>query len=148
MMPGDEKVVGRPVYALLSKPPKLEDPSRRRTGTPATVAGQWDVRLEFVHGPPDHTRGAGAGWREADGNPSRASSSRGDLSGIGGGQHGALPQFAPGARDAPGLRFQRRVNGDQMTGTVNLGEYGTTAFTAQRHNIRRRAGGGTGNPTT
>jgi L-seryl-tRNA(Ser) seleniumtransferase len=61
MMPGDEKVVADRLYALLSKPPKIENPPPPPSGQPATRRAV-DLRLEFVHGSANHT-GAGTGRR-------------------------------------------------------------------------------------
>jgi len=35
-----------------------------------------------------------------------------------------------------GFEFTGKVEGDKITGTVNLGEYGQTTWTAQRHQYR------------
>src|SRR5882724_1217887 len=42
MTAGDEKVVADRLYALLSKPPKIEVPAQPE-GTPVNIAGQWEV---------------------------------------------------------------------------------------------------------
>src|SRR5262249_26151610 len=53
MSPGDEKTVADRLYAVLSKPPKI-DRALEAQGTPVSVAGQWDVHLEFVRGSINH----------------------------------------------------------------------------------------------
>src|SRR5271169_3928591 len=55
MIAGDEKVVADRLYTLLSKPPKMENPPPPPSGSPAVLSGQWDLRLEFVHGSASHT---------------------------------------------------------------------------------------------
>src|SRR5579864_4626087 len=54
MMPGDEKVAAERLYAVLSKPPKIEA-APVPTGEPVNVAGQWEAHLEFVRGSARHT---------------------------------------------------------------------------------------------
>ena len=45
MIAGEEKVVADRLYALLSKPPKMENPPAPPSGQPAAISGQWDLRL-------------------------------------------------------------------------------------------------------
>ncbi len=40
--------------------------------------------------------------------------------------------------------FTARVDGDKMTGSVYLGEYGTVTFTAKRHKYQQMGGRRTG----
>ena len=54
MTPGDEKVVADRLHAILSKPPKIDAPPAPPTGQPASVAGLWEVRLDFVRGSASH----------------------------------------------------------------------------------------------
>ena len=53
MAPGEEKLVAERLYAIFSKPPRIQ----RLTSTEPTaqVAGQWALKLEFVSGKADHT---------------------------------------------------------------------------------------------
>src|SRR5262249_29698864 len=53
MTPGDEKIVADRLYTALSKPTKI-DRAPEPQGQPVSVAGQWEVRLEFVRGSADH----------------------------------------------------------------------------------------------
>ena len=54
MMPGDDKIVAERLYAVLSNPPKFENPEA--PASPAvTVSGQWEARLEFGRGSANHT---------------------------------------------------------------------------------------------
>src|SRR5262249_19008314 len=55
MSPGDEKVVADRIYALLSKPPKIDAPPAPPTGQPASLAGQWELHLEFMRGSVSHS---------------------------------------------------------------------------------------------
>jgi uncharacterized pyridoxal phosphate-dependent enzyme len=135
MSPGDEKIVADRLYAVLSKPPKMPTPPPASEGTPASVAGQWEVHLEFMRGSVTHTI-----LLEQDG---------GKLVGT---HHG---EFASGdlagTVEANAVRFQSgygtegtrvsyqftgKVEGGRMSGTVALGEYGEARWSAERHQYR------------
>jgi D-glucosaminate-6-phosphate ammonia-lyase len=53
MMPGDERVVAEQLYAVLSRPPKVEAPLAP-SGEPVNVAGQWEAHLESLRGSARH----------------------------------------------------------------------------------------------
>ena len=132
MMPGDEKIVGERIYALLSKPPKFADPEPAPAGSPAPVAGQWEVALEFGRGSATHTV-----LLEQDGGKlvgtHRGEYFSGDLTGT---VAASQVKFRSSHRvhgTRLGYDFAGVVDGDKITGTVNLGEYGVTTFVAQRH---------------
>jgi D-glucosaminate-6-phosphate ammonia-lyase len=131
MMPGDEKVVADRLHAALSKPPKFEDPAIPQ-GQLVSVAGQWDVHLEFVRGSANHKI-----VLEQDGaklvGSHQAEFSTGELNGA---VAANTVRFRSGIRvEGQGLSyaFTGTVEGDKMSGVVNLGEYGDAKWTAQKH---------------
>jgi L-seryl-tRNA(Ser) seleniumtransferase len=138
MSPGDEKVVAERLYALLSKPPKIDAPAAPPEGQPASVAGQWDVHLDFVRGSASHKL-----ILEQDGGKLMGTHegefASGDLNGT---VAGNLVRFQSGY-GTEGTRvsyqFTGNVEGAKMSGTVALGEYGEAKWTAERHSYR--AGG-------
>jgi D-glucosaminate-6-phosphate ammonia-lyase len=131
MMPGDVKVVAERLHAVLSRPPKFENPPEPQAPT-VTVAGQWVARLEFGRGSAIHNivleqdgaKLAGTHFAEFD---------SGDLNGT---VSGNTVRFQSGYR-IQGQRlsyvFTGEVEGDKMAGTVGLGEYGETTWSAERH---------------
>lgn len=131
LMPGDAKVVGERLYAVLSKPPRFQNPPPPQPPS-ISVNGQWDARLEFGRGSANHTivleqNGANlVGTHRAE---FYSSDVRGTVS-------GNEAQFRSSFQ-IQGQRlsylFKGSVDGDKMTGTVNLGEYGETTWTAQKH---------------
>ncbi len=134
MMPGDEKVVAQKVHALLSKPPKMAQPEAPQTPS-VQVSGQWTVQLEFGRGSATHTL-----FFEQDG-PKLAGSHRGefqagDLAGTISGNSLQFRSSLPTLGSRVGFEFAGKVEGDKISGTVNLGEYGQTTWTAQRHQYR------------
>ncbi len=138
MMPGDDKVVADRLYAVLSNPPKFESPAPPPQGEPVAVAGQWDVRLQFDRGSVDHTIIVEQQGARLVGTH-RGEFYSGDLSGT---VAANTVQFQS-SHQAEGNRlsygFSGTVEGDKISGVVNLGEYGQARWTAQRHQYR---GGG------
>jgi hypothetical protein len=138
MIAGEENIVADRIYALLSKPPKFKDPDPPPSGQPATVAGQWEAHLEFGRGSATHTI-----VLEQNG-PKLAGTHHGEyFSGDLAGTVAANTVRFRSMHRVHGTQlsydFTGSVEGDRITGTVNMGEYGTTAFTAQRHQYQ--AGG-------
>src|SRR4029453_13255626 len=136
MAPGDEKIIADRLVALLSKPPaQPETPAP--AGSPPDVSGQWTVKIQYAAGTTTHTllltqKGSDLGGfhqgefvtREVTGTvdpaPIRIRSAYGE-------QHG----------DSVNLTFSGKVNGDQMSGTLDMGEYLGATWTATRRNSRR-----------
>ena len=140
MMPGDEKVVAERLYAALSTPPKAEA-AAPPPGEPASVAGQWEVRLEFGRGSANHTivleqQGARLAGTH------RGEFYTGDLSGTVAGNSVRFQSSPQAEGDRLTYEFTGTVEGGKMGGTVSLGEYGEARWTAERHQYRagRRAG--------
>lgn len=131
MIPGDEKVVADRLHAVLSKPPKIEDPVLTG-GTSSPVAGQWDVTINFIRGSATHSVSLEQQGEKLLGSH-RGEFVTGDLTG---GMAGENIRFRS-SQKIEGTRlfwdFQGKVSGDSMSGTVAMGEYGEAKWTAQRH---------------
>jgi L-seryl-tRNA(Ser) seleniumtransferase len=133
MSPGDEKVVADRLYAVLSQPHPPKGPVQLKA--PVTdLTGEWNVHIDFVSGSTEHLLflkqennrlvGSHQGdfvTRDAsgtiDGNAVKISSSVVES------QHG----------DALSYTFTGTVNGDEMSGSLDLGEYRKATWTAKRH---------------
>jgi L-seryl-tRNA(Ser) seleniumtransferase len=136
MAPGEDKIVGDRIFQILSasRPPwKPEAPK-----TPAgDLTGRWDVRIEFVAGGAEHafhvTQQGNQlmGTHQGDfvardfsgtisGNDVRISSSVGEV-------HGAALSY----------RFTGKLEGDKMSGALDMGEYLGAKWTATRHTFGR-----------
>lgn len=134
MMAGDDRVAAERIYAVLSKPPKFAAPEVPQ-GTPASVAGQWEVRIEYQRGSAGHVL-----ILEQDGTKvvgtHRGEFVQGDLSG----SVAANQVRFRSSQKIEGTRlfydFSGTVDGDRMAGSVNLGEYGEARWSAQRHQYR------------
>jgi D-glucosaminate-6-phosphate ammonia-lyase len=135
MTPGDEKVVADRLYALLSKPPKFENPAPPPNGQPATVAGQWEVKLDFVYGSANHTI-----LLEQDGaklvGTHHGEFASGDLSGSVAANTLRFQSSLGTEGTRVSFQFTGTVDGDKMSGTVALGEYGEARWAAQKHQYR------------
>jgi len=136
MMPEDVKVVADRVYEILSAKRPAWKPETPKT--PASdLTGRWDVRIQFAAGSSDHAfhvRQQGnqlTGTHQGDfvardfsgaisGNDVRIASSVGEV-------HGAALSY----------RFTGRLEGDKMSGTLDMGEYLGAKWTATRHTFGR-----------
>ena len=133
MVPGDEKVVAERLYAVLTKPPKVEPV---KTEPPAvTVTGQWDLHVTFVRGAADQTL-----IFEQEGDrlvgSHRGEFLQGDLNGqVSGNQvRFRSSQKIEGTRLS--YNFKGTATGETMEGVVEMGEYGEARWTAKRHQYR------------
>jgi L-seryl-tRNA(Ser) seleniumtransferase len=139
MMPGDAKAVAERLYAVLSKPPKFDNPPPAQAPS-VNVAGQWMARVEYGRGSANHNlvleqdgaRLTGTHYAEFDSS---------DLSGT---LSGNAIRFQSSYRiqgQRLSFTFTGTVEGDRMSGTVNQGEYGEAKWTAQRHKYAARRNG-------
>jgi L-seryl-tRNA(Ser) seleniumtransferase len=142
MSPGDEKVVAQRLYAVLSKPPRIDNPPAPPQGEPTNVAGQWEVRLDFGYGSATHTVAF-----EQDGAKLKGTHhgefAAGDLSGTVAANNVTFQSSLPTEGQRVSFQFKGAVENGKMAGTVALGEYGEAKWTAERHQYRtggRRAG--------
>jgi L-seryl-tRNA(Ser) seleniumtransferase len=135
MQAGDEKVVADRVYALLSKPPKIEEPPAPPQGQPATLAGQWELHLEFVHLSADHTL-----MLEQDGSKLMGTHhgefASGDLTGTVAANTVRFQSSLGTEGTRVSFQFTGTAESGKMSGTVALGEYGEAKWTALKHQYR------------
>ena len=131
MQPGDANIAADRLYAALSKPPQPE-PVSEPSGAPANVAGRWDAVVEYKRGKAMHIL-----TFEQSGNILTGTHQGEIVSGdLKGSADGSDLHFAANHRiEGTSLHFafHGKVEGSAMEGTVDLGEYGTATFTAQRH---------------
>ena len=137
MSPGDERIVADKLHKLLSNPPKRE--RGNEVIPPATVlSGRWEVHIEYAAGHSTHTlhlsqkgdrlTGTHQGdfvWRDISGSISGDSV---ELSSALSEQRG----------DSVNYRFTGTVDGDTISGTLDLGEYLSARWCGKRHHTPRR----------
>jgi L-seryl-tRNA(Ser) seleniumtransferase len=134
LMPGEPKLVAERIHAVLSNPPKFENPPIPQ-GEPVSIAGQWQAELRFLRGSAVHTLvfeqhgDALLGTHQGE-------FVLGDLSG----KVAANQVQFRSSQKIQGQRlsyeFTGTVDGDTIAGKVNLGEYGEASWSAQRHHYR------------
>jgi L-seryl-tRNA(Ser) seleniumtransferase len=136
MMPDDVKIVADRVHEILAAKRPDWKPETLKTGA-ADLTGRWDVKIEFAAGSSEHAfhvRQQGnqlMGTHQGDfvardfngsisGNDVRISSSVGEV-------HGAALSY----------RFTGKIEGDKMSGALEMGEYLGAKWTASRHSFGR-----------
>jgi L-seryl-tRNA(Ser) seleniumtransferase len=137
MMPGDDKVVARRLYEVLSKPPRTEAAEKKAPSV--DISGQWDVKLEFVYGSAEH----GFVFEQKGGE--LAGTHAGEFLGsdLRGTVEGDQVRFRSSHRyegTRIGYEFSGHATADRIEGTVGLGEYGEARFTAARHRYGQPGG--------
>ena len=129
MAPGDDKVVAERLFAVLSKPVRVEEKPKAPPTTDLT--GTWDVRIEYAASASTHRLHLRQRGNDLDGTHQGDFESR-DLRGtIDGDAVRVRSSWEHG--DSINYTFSGRVSGDEMTGEVSLGEYLDARFTAKRH---------------
>ena len=131
MAPGDERVVADRLYALLSKPERVEE--KAPAAPTVDLSGAWDVRIEYAASSASHRLHLRQRGAEVDGQHQGDFVTR-DLSGMVDGDAVRLRSDFPESNgDALGYTFTGRAGADEMTGEVDMGEYLKARFTAKRH---------------
>jgi L-seryl-tRNA(Ser) seleniumtransferase len=124
-------VVADRLFALLSKPPKIDAPPQPEPPG-ITIAGQWDVTLDFGYNTARHKL-----MFEQDGAKLAGSHEgefgAGDLHGTVAGHSVAFQSSLPTEGTRVSFQFSGTHEGGKLSGTVGLGEYGEARWTAARH---------------
>jgi L-seryl-tRNA(Ser) seleniumtransferase len=130
MNPQDHVVVADRLHALLSKPPRIEAPAKSEAVT-ASVAGHWKLHMKYFAGSAEHRLFFGQSGSELDG-IHEGEMLDGSLSGSIEGNEVSFRSRHPYQGSSLGYAFEGKVNGDRMSGTVSMGEYGLGEWTAER----------------
>jgi len=130
MWPGEYKLVAERLREILSKAP---GPRPKTSYAPprGDVSGLWEAQLQFSVGSTQH-----GFYLTCKGNAVSGQYTARLVKGVVKGHvDGHQIQFSSGGRiEGTSLRYTYKgtINGNQMSGTVDLGEYGTARFTATR----------------
>jgi uncharacterized pyridoxal phosphate-dependent enzyme len=130
MMPGDAKIVGDAVFAALSHPPKFTAPEIPQ-GPPADVAGIWNVRIKYSCGEGvqrfllEQQAGKVSGVHQG-------AIYSGNLTGKVQAQQVSFRSVMPVGGNEIEYSFNGSVQGNSMSGTVALGEYGHGEWSAAK----------------
>jgi len=133
LKPGDEKVIADRLYAILSAPPTLK--SQEAPKAPVTdLTGVWDVQIEFRASAGDHTLSLHQQGGRIQGIHRGEFVAR-DLTGVIDGDsvrlQSRLPERAIG--NALSFTFSGKVEGEMMSGELDMGEYMKARWSAKRH---------------
>ena len=135
MMPGEEKIVGDRIVEVLRNPPKREPVSNDPPS--ADVSGRWDVHIDYLASASDHVLHLRQQEGRIEGTHQGDFVSR-DLGGsIEGNNVRLMSNYTERHGDALAFEFTGKVEGDQMSGTLSMGEYLEARWTAKRHVFRR-----------
>jgi L-seryl-tRNA(Ser) seleniumtransferase len=136
MMPGDHKIVASRISAVLKDHPQFQNPVVPQ-GDLASVDGQWRATLTFARGSADHMLVFEQHGDSLVGTHFGEYGS-GDLSG----KVVANTVKFHSAQKIEGQQlsyeFSGSAQGDKMSGTLNMGEYGTATWSAERHQYQSR----------
>ncbi|MBI4877151.1 MAG: hypothetical protein HY822_21160 [Acidobacteria bacterium] len=135
MAPGDERVVAERLHAVLSNPPRQEPV--RSEAPAADLTGRWDVRIEYLASASNHVLHLRQQGDRIEGTHQGDFVSR-DLAGsITGDQVRLQSSYTERHGDSLMFEFTGRLAGDEIAGTLGMGEYLEARWTARRHAFRR-----------
>jgi L-seryl-tRNA(Ser) seleniumtransferase len=139
MADGDEKIVAERLYQALANPRKRDSSPSSQSSVPpaADVSGQWDVQIEYAATRSTHTLNLRQTGNRVEGSHHGEFVSR-DLGGsIEGSRVQLSSSYTERHGDALSFRFTGEVHADEMSGTLDMGEYLTAKWSAKRHEYRR-----------
>lgn len=128
MTPAEVKIVADAIYKHLKNPPHFDNPVVP-TGSPASVAGTWDVTVHYLRGTGEQQFILKQDTNQITGEH------HGEIynTTIAGAVHAneiALTSTLPVRGYPLTCRFKGTVEGNKMSGTVNMGEYGEAKWEA------------------
>jgi len=132
MLNGEEKIVADRLYATMTAPPKVE--AAPSTAAPATdLSGRWNVRIDFLASSSEHVLHLKQQADTLEGTHQGDFLSR-DLAGS---IHGNEVRIASSVSERHGdslqYEFTGTLTGEELSGTLSMGEYLGARFTAKRH---------------
>jgi L-seryl-tRNA(Ser) seleniumtransferase len=130
MSAGEEGIVADRLVAVLSSPPRRGETT---VAPPAAdLTGQWEVHIDYAAGASKHALFLRQRGNELDGAHQGDFVTR-DLSGVVDGDSVLIRStYTEEHGDALGFAFTGRVSGDEMAGTLDMGEYLRASWTARR----------------
>jgi uncharacterized pyridoxal phosphate-dependent enzyme len=134
LSPGEERIVADRIHALLSSRSPQNAAVPRAAGV-ADLTGQWDVRIEYAAGVSTHAFHLRQRGREIDGAHQGDFVSRNLSGSLDGDAVRIRSAYGEEHGDALNFTFSGNVvsgNTDEMTGTLDMGEYLGARWTAKR----------------
>ena len=136
MAPGDEAIVGDRLHAVLTKPPvTVAKPAAPPAGD---ISGAWDLQIQFAAGSARHALQLRQRGADVDGAHQGDFITR-ELTGTIDGDAVQLRSFiGESSGDALSFTFNGKLAGEELAGTLDMGEYLGATWTARRRTARRR----------
>jgi uncharacterized pyridoxal phosphate-dependent enzyme len=135
MAAGEEKIVAERIHTALSGAPRQTAPARVGAAR-SDVSGQWDVHIDYLASASTHMLHLKQAGNRLEGSHQGDFVSR-DLTGTIEGKAVQISSTLTERHgDALSFRFSGTVEGDAMSGTLDMGEYLTATWTARRHDYR------------
>jgi L-seryl-tRNA(Ser) seleniumtransferase len=132
LAPGAERTIATRTASILSNAPKLE-PARPPAPPVADISGQWDVQITYAASSSTHRLAITQRGHRLEGMHFGNFVAR-DLRG---GIRGRAVRISSGLSgrqgDSLGYSFVGTIDGNAMSGSLNLGEYLTATWSAKRH---------------
>jgi L-seryl-tRNA(Ser) seleniumtransferase len=136
MMPDDVKVVADRIHEILSAKRPEWRPETPKTPT-GDLTGRWDVHIQFAAGTFDHTLHVKQQGNQLQGTHQGDFTAR-DFSGVISGDDVSINSSVGEAHGAAlSYRFTGKLEGEKMSGTLDMGEYLGAKWTATRHSFGR-----------
>ena len=137
MAPGEDKIVADRIYSILAakRSPKTVEPLRAPAGD---LTGRWDVSIEYAAGSSTHSLHVRQQGSELVGTHQGDTVTR-DFSGTIAGDEVRIASSVGEMNGAAlSYRFSGKLDGETMSGTLDMGEYLAAKWTAKRHVFGRQ----------
>jgi uncharacterized pyridoxal phosphate-dependent enzyme len=130
MSPGDEAIVADRLHAMLTSR-VLRDAGVEVAAPAGDLSGRWDVRIEYAAGSSTHTLHLRQKGNEIDGTHQGDFVAR-DLTGTLSGSDVRIRSNYGGGGDSLPYTFTGKLNGAEMAGELDMGEYLKGTWSAKR----------------
>jgi len=138
MAAGDEKIVADKLHAVLTRPPAT--PVKAPVAPAADLSGAWDLQIQFAAASSTHTLQLRQRGAEIEGAHKGDFVTRDLVGAIDGDAVRLRSVIGEESGDALSFTFAGTIAGDALSGTLDMGEYLTATWTAQRRTAGRRRG--------
>jgi L-seryl-tRNA(Ser) seleniumtransferase len=137
MMPGDDKLAADRIKEVFATAPRA--PIQPPPAPGINVSGQWDVQIDYVVGSARHSfffeqQGAGVNGSHM------GEHLQGDVRGSVAGNEVLVRSSHAYEGTRIGYEFLGKLEGEEIKGSVDVGEYGKAAFVARRHRYGQPGG--------
>jgi hypothetical protein len=130
MDPGEQTIVGDAIYRQLTEPAKYENPVVP-AGTPAQVAGKWTFAIQYSRGVGEQVVTLTQAGGELQGTQ-QGEIYTAPIQGVVHANQVQLRSDMPVSGNSISWTFKGKLEGDRLSGTVHLGEFGDATWTAMR----------------